>query len=319
LATGVRLLLRCICILELIAVLTLPVPARAQDSSASIEQSRLFQRTTPPNPSEVTTGSTSVLSTDGTTSDDESFGAQQLLKSQEKTPTIFLSGDAAFFYTSNVALTHHDTISDGFFVGDAGASWTPRLGPDVQGQIGARASIFRYFETSVLDFENLGAGTGVVWTPRKYPGVALAARYDFIELLNKHSDELLQDHEFTLTAQKVIPFGRSHALSVALVGSAGISDPVVEQRDQAGFSVGYHVQISRSFEGDLGYRHSWYFYNKGGRTDLNQVGSLGLHYHVNRWATIDGFLSGATNYSNRDSFKYNALTSGGGVGFTVHF
>ncbi len=261
----------------------------------------------------------SVPENDTGATDDGSFGAQQILKAQEKIPNFTVSGGASTFFTNNVALTRRDTISDSFFVGDAGFAWTPRINPQLQFQAGAGASIFRYFDTSALDFENLSAGVGLLWTPPNAWGIGILGRYDFTELLDKHSDELLEDHEFSLAIQKVIPFGRSHALTIGILGSAGITDPFAEQRDQVGFALGYHLQVTRQFGADLGYRHSWYFYDGGGRTDLNQVFSLGLHYYIRPWASVDALLSGATNTSNRAAFRYNVVSTGGGVGLTVHF
>lgn len=256
---------------------------------------------------------------ENTTSQDESFGAQQVLKTQEKVQDFTLSGSSQIFYTNNVALTRRDTISDAFFVGSAGMSWTPRINPQLQFEIGGGASIFRYFDTSSLDFENLGAGLGFLWTPPNAWGIGVLGRYDFTELLDKHSVELLEDHEFSLAVQKALVFGRSHALTFGVLGSAGISDPFAEQRDQIGFALGYHLQLTRQLGSDLGYRHSWFFYNDGGRTDLNQVFSLGLHYYVRPWASVDGIFSGAVNSSNRSAFRYNALSTGGGLGFSIRF
>jgi hypothetical protein len=306
----------------LIPLLSLFVAAtiHAQAPNPAVEQSRLFPRTTPPTPANVTADGMALPEAGGSTSQDESFGAQEILKTEEKIPNFTLSGGASFFYTNNVALTHRDEISDGFFVGGASLNWTPMINPGLQFQAGLRASIFRYFDTSALDFENLGAGLGLVWTPRWFWGISIIPRYDFTELLDRHSDEILEDHEFSLALQKIVVLGRSHFLTFAVLGSAGISDPFAEQRDQVGFVMGYHLQLTRRLGSDFGYRHSWYFYNdSGGRTDLNQVFSLGLHYYATPWASVDAFFSGATNYSNRSAFEYNAISTGGGAGLTIRF
>jgi len=254
-----------------------------------------------------------------TASEDESFGAQQILKTDERIADLTISGNASVYYTSNVALTHHDEKSDGFFVGDAAISWSPRINPQLQFQIGGGAALFRYFETNELDFESLGAGAGLLWTPQNLWGLAFAVRYDFTELLDSHSNEILEDHEFSLAVQKLLVLGRSHALSFGLLGSAGISDPFDEQRDQLGFAVGYHLQLTRHLGSDFGYRHSWFFYNDSGRADLNQVLSLGLHYNVTPWATVNALISGAFNCSDHSAFSYNAFSSGGGINLTIRF
>ena len=291
----------------------------AQSSNAAVEQSRLYERTAPPTPANVTPDGIALPQAEGTTSEDESFGAQQMLKTREKAQDFTISGSASTFYTNNVALTRRDTISDAFFVGSGAFSWTPRINPQLQFQIGGGASIFRYFDTSSLDFEGLGAGLGFLWTPPNAWGIGVLGRYDFTELLDKHSNELLEDHEFSLALQKILVLGRSHALTFGVIGSAGISDPFAEQRDQIGFAVGYHLQLIRQLGTDLGYRPSWFFYNEGGRIDLNQVFSLGLHYYLRPWASVDALLSGAVNSSNRGAFRYDVISTGGGLGLGIRF
>jgi hypothetical protein len=118
---------------------------------------------------------------------------------------------------------------------------------------------------------------------------------------------------------KIVVLGRSHSLNFGILGSVGISDPFAEQRDQIGFALGYHLQLTRQLGADFGYRHSWYFYNSNDRHDLNQVISLGLHYSITPWASLNAFSSFATNYSNESAFKYNVFSSGGGLGLLIRF
>ena len=303
----------------LTGTLLLAVGSLCAQTNPSVEASRLFERSAPPTSGTVTQDGMALPQGETTISDDESFGAQQILKAQEKIPDFMLGGSISGFYTNNVALTRSHTISDSFLVGAAAFNWTPRINPTLQFQFGAGLSFFRYWDTTALDFENIGTGVGLLWTPQNFWGIGILGRYDFTELLDTGSNEILQDHEFSVAAQKLIVLGRSHALTAGVIGSVGISDPFSEQRDQIGFALGYHLQLTRHLTSDFGYRHSWYFYNEGGRTDLNQVFSLGLHYYITPWASVDSFLTGAVNSSNRSAFKYDVISTGGGVGLTMRF
>jgi hypothetical protein len=310
--------IRTSCLLAALAVVYCG-SANAQSSNPAVEQSRQFERSAPPIAGSVTPDGTALPGAENSASEDESFGAQQILKAQEKIPDLTVSAGSSTFYTNNVALTRRNTVSDGFWVGNAGLSWTPQINPQLQFQAGGGGSVFRYFDTTALDFENLGAGFGLLWTPPNFWGIGILGRYDFTELLDRDGNEILEDHEFSVALQKLLVLGRSHALTFGIIGSAGISDPFSEQRDQVGFAVGYHLQLTRQLGSDLGYRHSWFFYDDGGRTDLNQVFSLGLHYFVKPWASVDALLSGAVNTSNHSAFRYSALSSGGGLGLTIRF
>jgi hypothetical protein len=285
--------------------------------NSQIEQARLYNRTIGPDSTGMTPDGTALPSSSSST--DDSFGAQQILKTEQPVQQFVLNGDASMFYTNNVALTRRDTISDGFFVGGAGLSWNHAINPQLFLQAGGRMSIFRYVDTSSLDFENLGAGVGMTWIPQPAWGISVFGRYDFTELLDKHSNELLQDNEFTLGAQKVFAFNRVHALSVGVVGSVGISDPFAAQRDSIGAFGAYRLSFTRQFDAEVGYRIGGFFYNTGGRNDFNQAVSVGLRYRFTPWAEAAGLFTFASNRSSKSVFDYDAVNTGGTIAFTLHF
>lgn len=292
--------------------------ARAQEAVSSIEQARLFQSTPKTSDATVNADGMALPASEGDATDD-SFGAQMILKNQPRVRTFVLAGDASLFYTDNVALTRRDRRGDAFFVGHAAASWTPRLSPTVEAQIGAAASVFRYHRTSELDFTSLTAGAGLSWAPTNFGGVSLFARYDFIELLNRQSSEILQDHEFTVGAQRTFALGRSHSIVVGGTGMFGISTPDAAQRNQTGLFIGYHLQVTRAFGADLFYRPAFYYYGEADRRDFNQTVSFNLRYQLTPWADANGFLAFTDNRSNRSVFDYEVVSTGAGLGVTVRF
>jgi len=287
--------------------------------NTAIEQSRISNPPGGTGATGMTADGTMLSSSASSGGEDDSFGAQQILKEQQRVREFVVSGDASVFYTNNVALTRRNTISDAFFVGNAGLSWYHNINSQLQIQIGGRASIFRYFDTSELDFENLGAGIGLSWTPQTPWGISMFARYDFTELLDKHSSELLQDHEFTVGAQKIWVFNRRHSLTLGVVGSTGISDPFAAQRDSVGGFAVYRLALTDRLDTELGYRLGGFFYNGGGRNDFNQILNLGLHYHFARWMEAGAFFSFTSNLSSVDAFKYGVINTGGGLAFTLWF
>src|SRR2546423_300979 len=204
--------------------------AYAQQAASPIEQARLFKEFPTSTNGEVEPNAP-ALSEDDTTSDD-SFGEQVILQSQPRIRTFAVTGDASIFSTNNAALTPHNRIDDAFFVSNAGVSWTPQIASHLEAQVAAHGSIFRYDKTSELDFQSFGLGTGLFWNPDHIAGVTFFAQYDFIELINRHSEEILRDHEFTLGAQKIFPLGRAHAFVVGANLMAGVAAPESAQRDQ---------------------------------------------------------------------------------------
>jgi hypothetical protein len=292
--------------------------ARAQQAVSSIEQARLFQKTPTATNTAVNADGTPLGDTD-TSSDDDSFGTQVILKSKERVRQFAITGDASVFYTNNVALTRSGKIDDVFFVANAGASWTPRLNPHLEAQLAAHASIFRYHDTAALDFENLGVGAGLFWTPENFGGIGVFAHYDFIELLNRHSDEILNDHEFTIGAQKIFSMGRCQSFTVGASAMAGITDPESARRQQLGLFFGYHLQVTRALETEIFYRLAFQFYDAANRNDFNQVISWNLRYRIATWADLNAFFSYGNNRSEDSAFDYSVATGGGGMGVTLRF
>ena len=291
--------------------------ARAQQAP-SIEQARLFKNTPAAN-SAVNADGTALPDADTEASSDDSFGTQVILKKRERVRTIFLTGDTSAFFTDDAALTRSDKIDDVFFVTNLGLSWTPRVNPHLEAQLAARGSIFRYGSTSSLDFENLGVGAAVFWNPEHFCDVSFFARYDFIELLDRHSEEILRDHEFTVGGQKIFAVGKSQAFTLGVTGMGGIADPSAAQRQQVGVFAGYHWQITRQFEAELFYRFSAYFYDRADRMDCNHIVSGSVRYRVSRYADLNAFVSFGGNRSDTAGFDYNVVTTGGGAGFTLRF
>jgi hypothetical protein len=289
----------------------------AQEAVSPIEQARLLKELPTATNTEVDANGM-ALGDDDTTSDD-SFGTQLILKSQPRIRTFVVTGDASVFYTNNVALTRRGTIDDAFFVANAGVIWTPLIAPHLEAQIAAHGSIFRYDSTSALDFQSLGLGAGLFWNPDHFAGVELFAHYDFIELINRHSEEILRDHEFTIGAQRVFPLGRAHALVAGATLMAGVAEPESAQRDQAGLFLAYRLQVTRSLGVEFLYRFAGYFYNDPGRIDRNQVFSASVSYRLREWAYLNVFFSFADNRSDDSAFNYDAVANGGGLSATVRF
>jgi hypothetical protein len=290
-----------------------PLPDRALDQSTMLQQQPSTAAAT------VTADGTALPTANDADSSDDSFGKQVILKAQERPREFALAGDASMFYTSNVALARRDEISDSFFVANASAAWTHAFDREWQMQVGARFSIFRYNDTTSLDFDSVAAGLGVAWAPAWSHGVALFARYDLTQLFDRDGHDLLTDNEFSISAQKLVPLSRAQALSFQITGAVGIADPHVSQRDTIGAGAAYHVALTRHLELDLAYRAAVYFYDSGGRDDFNQLGMLSFVYHFNRWATLNAMASYGDNRSNRSVFDYGTFVTGGGLSLGIRF
>lgn len=305
--------------LVLALLLASPGVARAQEAVSSITQARLFAAPSAPGTTSYDANGAALAEDDATSSGDDSFGTQIVLKNQERPRTFNLFGTVSAVYTNNVDLTPDATRSDVFLAANVGAVWSPTITRGLVAEISAASSVFRYDRASELDFERIAAGAGLSWLVPHTPGIIAFGRYDFTELLDSGSHELLQDHAFTLGAQKIFAFGRSHYFTMGISGVLGLSTPRSEERNQAGVYGAYHFQITRSFDADLLYRYAAQIYEEGDRFDRNQTLSLAMGFAVTRWLRLGASISAARNDSDQPAFDYDAFNLGGEVRLNVSF
>ncbi len=294
-----------------------PSALRAQVAASAIDRARLFQ-SAPAEPVPAVDANGNALG-DVAPSEDASFGAQLILKDQPRLRAFTLSGGGSVFFTNNVALTRSDTHDDVFAVLNAAGSWNRAICPGLDLSVGLQGAAFRYDRSSVLDFDSLGGGATLSWSPPRWSGVNFSGRYEFTELLNRHGNEILQDHQLSLGAQKIFVLGRAHAATVGALGSVGFSTPTAAQRDQVGLFAGYQLQLTRSLSTDLFYRIAGQFYTGSDRNDLNQTFSWNLRYRLGAWGEANANFTYGGNRSSTAVFDYDAASTGGGLGFITRF
>ena len=296
--------------------------SRAQQAVSSITQSRLFTNPTAPGSAAVDANGTALADEDeenSAQSDNDSFGTQIILKNQEPRRIFTFFTDVSAFHTSNVDLVRDGSRSDSFLAANVGGFWRPAIRSDLIADISAGSSLLRYDHRSELDFEKLWAGAGLSWAIPRAPGLIAFVRYDFSEVLDANSNELLQDHELSVGGQKIFGFGRSHFLATGLTGILGLSNPRSQQRDQAAIHAAYHLQITRSLDLDLVYRFAAQFYTAGDRIDRNQTLSMAMGVAATRWLRVAGSISTARNDSNESAFEYDVFNLGGGLRLEITF
>lgn len=294
--------------------------ARGQQAVSSITQSRLFTNPTAPGSTAVDANGTALADEESSShSEDDSFGTQIILKNQERRRIFTFFADVSAFHTNNVDLVRAGSRSDSFLAANVGGFWRPALRKDLIADIAAGSSLLRYDRASELDFEKLWAGAGLSWAIPRVAGIIAFVRYDFSEVLDASSNELLQDHELSVGGQKIFVFGRSHFLATGLTGTLGLSTPRSEQRNQAAIHAAYHLQLTRSLDLDLVYRFAAQFYTAGDRIDRNQTLSLAMGVAATRWLRVAGSISAARNDSNEGAFEYDVFNLGGGLKLEMTF
>ncbi|MFH1067972.1 MAG: TonB-dependent receptor [bacterium] len=257
---------------------------------------------------------------------DEDLGVQMLLKRREEYKPLTLFGDASAFYTSNATLVKDNAPGDWFWVGRVGASYQPRILPNLLGEATVQQQFFRYDEFKNLDFDSMNVGGGLTYIIQEFWDIAVFGRYNFNRLTygrdtinGEEDDEFFKNHTMTFGLQKIFPLARAHYLYIGHTSQLAISEPSALQRNDYSLFAGYNVKLTRDIEAQAGYRFAYFDYNFRGREDLNQTASLGATYKPIEWVSLFTSLSVGLNNSNQPANDYKVYNAGGGFGVQVKF
>jgi len=268
-------------------------------TGASVQESRL------------TSDAEQVPSTPG----DPDLGEQVILKRRDKKTPFRFVVDLTGFYTSNAALTDKRAAEDLFLVAQAALSYQTQIATDFYAEVTIREASFRYAKLDELDFESLNAGAGLTYICRPLWELALSARYNFNRLTDgSQHNEFFKNHTLTLGAQKTFELSKAHYVYAGYASTLGWSEPVAPQRNEHGFYLGYHANLTRTLSADVNYRVAYfdYLHNRG---DWNQNVAVSLKWEATQWLNVSASASLGMNDSNRDPFDYQVFS--GGVGITA--
>ena len=252
---------------------------------------------------------------------DSDLGVQSLLRAHETPRPWSLFADGGFIYTSNVALTRHNTQDDFFFIGEGGASydWTPSRQLSITAAV--REQYFAYNRFDQLDFGALNAALAAAYTVHQLDDVVLSAQLGFTRLTHAglFDREFYRNGSLAFSAQKVFSIDRVQLISLGGDIDLGLSLPHTAEREEFGASAGYIVQLTRHLSAQTGGRVAYFLYAATDRQDFNGSGSAGLTYAFTPWCSLGATLSGTVDRSSRKVFDYDVLNTGASVFFRLRF
>lgn len=252
--------------------------------------------------------------------DSDSFGVQQFLKDQEKLKMFRVYSDITALVTNNAALTRHDARTDAFLTQTFGFELRRPLAQGWQLEAGLQYSLFRYDKFRVLDFNSADADIGLLYHADRLGGVDFFLRYDFTALSQpSNGDPFLHSHTGIFGVQKSIAFNPAAGMFFGLSAEKSATRPRTEERSEFALFGGFQVQPTRHLQADLTYRWSLIPYTDFGRTDENQILSLGLHYHFSEWISAFTSVYADWNWSNKAAFSYSDVKGGCGLGLELRF
>lgn len=257
---------------------------------------------------------------------DEDLGMQLLLKKKPKYKPFKVFGDVSGFYTSNAQLSKHDTKDDYFWITQVGASYMPKILPNLMGEVTVNQQFFRYDEFKNLDFDSFNAGGGLTYIANELWDVAFFGRYNFNRLTHAHksadgpeNSEFYSTHNITAGLQKVFPINRAQYCYVGHMSQINMSNPVAPQKNDYSLFTGYSLKATRDVNFQFMYRAAYVCYANEIREDVSQTLFAGLSYNPYEWATISLSSSLGLNNSNNPANDYEVVNTGLGLNLKYKF
>jgi hypothetical protein len=253
---------------------------------------------------------------------DADLGAQEILKRSEEYRPFTVALAAPFFYTSNVALTHDNEVSDFLVTPAVGLFYQPRLFQTLYGLIDAHQQFFYYNRLNRFDFGSFDAQAGLTYYLPQFHNMVLYGRYGFNRLTfsDQVDDDFFSSHSINLGAELPFRFGRAQQISIGtnlnLAFAADRDDP--RRNDYEAF-VGYSVHLSRWFSFDTASRVAVRDYYGEDRTDVAWILAAGLNYRLTTWWSASAISTFAANRSNHGMFDYDVANVGGLLSLSFSF
>lgn len=242
---------------------------------------------------------------------DNDIGEQLLLKEKKTYKTFAVFADTTGSWTDNVALAKRGKNSDRFMVGTVGVSALPQMTPTLLGEVTVKNQWYRYDTYNILDFNSFNAGGGLTYIFQELDGTAVYGRYNFNSLSDgDHGDEFYKNHTLTFGIFKAYSLSKAHYLFTSWSSQVSMTDPAGSQRDDHGFTLGYHADLTRSLGLDASARFGYAPYDFGGREDISETVAMGLSYKLIDELTLSASWSQTFNQSNQPIYNYEVMNVG---------
>lgn len=247
------------------------------------------------------------------------YGEQKLRPLPPERPEWLVAVEAGGFYTSNAVLAPFAEKQDWVGRSALRAAWAPAITDELSILVAANYSLWRYSDLPFLDFDDLGAQAGLVWStdaPALAGGIqrfSTWAQYRYNRLtLPWEWDGLLYETHFAEAGLRQA-WGIGQDVAVWISGNAALSmagRPALFRRSEYSAQLGMLWQISPKWTATAIYRAALFDYVEGDRRDVNHLLHAGVSWQMRRNLKADFYLSGTLNDSNVPIFDYEAFNVG---------
>ena len=250
---------------------------------------------------------------------EKEYGTQKIRPLPPEAREWMVSVEAGGFYTSNALLAPFAETQDWVGRSVIRAAWAPAITDQLSLMMSASYGLWRYSDLPFLDFDDVGAQAGLIWSadaPLLAGGMARSsawAQYRYNRLLLPWEwDSLLYETHFAEAGLRQA-WGIGKDVAVWISGNAAASvagRPALFRRSEYSAQCGALWQITPKLNATVLYRAALFDYLEDDRQDVNQLIHLGVSWQISRSLRADVYLGGSFNDSNLPVFDYEALNLG---------
>lgn len=244
---------------------------------------------------------------------DDDLGIQKILRPKEDYDPFNLYGDAGWFFTDNAGLVDTARVEDNIFQSNVTLSYLPILKGNLFGEATLRENTFRYNRNSVLDFDSIDAGTGLVYVIRSLGDISVFARYNYSSFHNPHANwaKTFDNHSIQLGFYKPWEIRRNHFAYASFISDISFdATPGFAQRDDHSMTLGYRFTPTPKWKTEFFYRAAYLKFDQRNREDWNHVLGAAVTYNINSHFAISSSVSYNNNDSNLVGGDYEAWLTG---------
>ena len=269
-------------------------------------------------------GQTEALSLSAQTDEDsrlleKEYGTQRIRPLPPESRDWLLTLEAGGFYTSNALLAPFAESQDWVGRSVLRMAWAPAITDQLSVMVAVNYGLWRYSDLPFLDFDDVGAQAGLVWTSDAPPlagGMERAsawAQYRYNRLLQPWEwDAFLYETHFAEAGLRRA-WGIGQDVAVWGAGNAAVSvagRPALFRRSEYSTQLGALWQITPNVTATMLYRAALFDYLEDARQDVNQLIHVGVSWQIRPSLRAEVYLGGSFNDSDLPVFDYQALNLG---------
>lgn len=252
---------------------------------------------------------------------DSDLGQQLILKETPKERWLRATLDAFGYWTDNAANASVGEEEDSYWGGRISLGAQPKLTNKLFLDVDASQEMYRYDEFDGLDFENLDASVGLLYVEPKLWNSIFFIQGQYNRVTNDDfSNELVNSWSLRAGLQKTFLIDRRNSVHASVMGDWDLQNSVDQlNRHEYVADLGYKFKLMRDLAVSISYRFTLFDYQDVDRTDYLHL--IGTSVTWSPYESVDVYATAnfSNNNSTADSFDYEAVNVGGGIGVRLRF